>query len=157
MQASKHARFVRTQGIALTVPNTGSLNPFPMSKSARRLSFVLALLVGVMVSAPAVAAERGKGKRAPARKSAPRKTPPEVKVKTTSTVDSSEPGEGAQTSASPPSRGPTRIDFDDRLIQGQTNKSGAVYLYDRKELKQRSMVKVRETFREEIVDTVYDR
>jgi hypothetical protein len=53
-------------------------------------------------------------------------------------------------------RGPTRIDFDDRLIQGQTNKSGAVYLYDRKELKQRSMIKKRETFREEIVGAVYD-
>jgi hypothetical protein len=57
---------------------------------------------------------------------------------------------------SAPQRGPTRIDFDDRLIQGQTNKSGAVYLYDRKELKQRSMIKKRETFREEIVGAVYD-
>jgi hypothetical protein len=56
----------------------------------------------------------------------------------------------------PPQRGPTRIDFDDRLIQGQTNKSGAVYLYDRKELKQRSMIKKRESFREEIVGAVYD-
>src|SRR6266852_5856701 len=51
----------------------------------------------------------------------------------------------------PPTRGPTRIDFDDRLIQGQTNKSGAVYLYDRKELKTPSMIKKRESFREEIV------
>ena len=56
----------------------------------------------------------------------------------------------------PPQRGPTRIAFDARLIQGQTNKSGAVYLYDRKELKQRSMIKKRETFREEIVGAVYD-
>ena len=55
----------------------------------------------------------------------------------------------------PPSRGPTRIDFDDRLIQGQTNKSGAVYLYDRKELKTPSMIKKRESFREEIVATIY--
>jgi hypothetical protein len=56
----------------------------------------------------------------------------------------------------PPSRGPTRIDFDDRLIQGQTNKSGAVYLYDRKELKTSSMVKKRESFRDEILGSVYD-
>ena len=56
----------------------------------------------------------------------------------------------------PAPRGPTRIDFDDRLIQGQTNKSGSVYLYDRKELKQSSMVKKRESFREEIVGVVYD-
>ncbi|HVP61619.1 MAG TPA: hypothetical protein VMT11_13725 [Myxococcaceae bacterium] len=62
----------------------------------------------------------------------------------------------ASASGAPPQRGPTRIDFDDRLIQGQTNKSGAVYLYDRKELKQRSMIKKRESFREEIVGAVYD-
>jgi hypothetical protein len=58
--------------------------------------------------------------------------------------------------APPPSRGPSRIDFDDRLIQGQTNKSGAVYLYDRKELKNRSMIKTPDSFRQEIVGAVYD-
>lgn len=91
------------------------------------------------------------------RRSAPkRKAPTEVKVAppVNDPVQGSEP---AAQSGGAPSRGPTRIDFDDRLIQGQTNKSGAVYLYDRKELKQRSMVKVRESFREEIVQTVYDR
>jgi hypothetical protein len=55
-----------------------------------------------------------------------------------------------------PVRGPTRIDFDDRLIQGQSNKSGSVYLYDRKELKIRSMIKKRDSFREEIVGSLYD-
>ena len=58
--------------------------------------------------------------------------------------------------ATPGQRGPTRIDFDDRLIQGQRNTAGSVYLYDRKELKQRSMIKKRESFREEIVGVVYD-
>jgi len=62
----------------------------------------------------------------------------------------------ATASAAPGQRGPTRIDFDDRLIQGQRNTAGAVYLYDRKELKQRSMIKKRESFREEIVGVVYD-
>ncbi len=62
----------------------------------------------------------------------------------------------ASASAPPPSRGPARIDFDDRLIQGQTNKSGAVYLYDRKELKTRSMIRERESFRSETLSTVYD-
>jgi hypothetical protein len=62
----------------------------------------------------------------------------------------------ASSGGSPPQRGPTRIDFDDRLIQGQTNKSGAVYLYDRKELQVKSMVKRRESFRQEILSTVYD-
>lgn len=51
-------------------------------------------------------------------------------------------------------RGPTRIDFDDRLIQGQTNKSGAVYLFDRKELEVRSMVKQRTGFRDQIIKDV---
>jgi hypothetical protein len=55
-----------------------------------------------------------------------------------------------------PQRGPTRLDFDDRLIQGQTNRSGAVYLYDRKELKNRSMIKTPDSFRQQIVGAVYD-
>jgi len=86
----------------------------------------------------------------------------EVRVKQPA-KSSSEPAPSAPatasasaSNASPPTRGPTRIDFDDRLIQGQTNKSGAVYLYDRKELKTRSMVQKRETFRDEIVGSVYD-
>lgn len=54
-------------------------------------------------------------------------------------------------------RGPTRIDFDDRLIQGQTNKSGAVYLFDRKETGINSMVKRRKTFRNLTLSTIYDR
>jgi hypothetical protein len=62
----------------------------------------------------------------------------------------------AGAAAAAPSRGPARIDFDDRLIQGQTNKSGAVYLYDRKELKTRSMIRERESFRSETLSTVYD-
>src|SRR6516164_9024994 len=86
----------------------------------------------------------------------------EVRVKQPA-KSSSEPAPSAPatasasaSNASPPTRGPTRIDFDDRLIQGQTNKSGAVYPYDRKELKTRSMVQKRETFRDEIVGSVYD-
>ena len=66
------------------------------------------------------------------------------------------PAAAAGGTGATPQRGPTRIDFDDRLIQGQTNKSGAVYLYDRKELQTKSMVKKRETFRQEILSTVYD-
>jgi hypothetical protein len=69
---------------------------------------------------------------------------------------SGEAGSGPAASGAPPTRGPSRIDFDDRLIQGQTNKSGAVYLYDRKELKTTSMIKERESFRSETLSTVYD-
>jgi hypothetical protein len=47
-------------------------------------------------------------------------------------------------------RGPTRIDFDDRLLQGQTNKLGAVYLYQRRAPAQPSLLARRQGFREEI-------
>ncbi len=68
------------------------------------------------------------------------------------------PAPEAVAAASPSAtRGPTRIDFDDRLIQGQTNRSGSVYLYDRKELPLQSMVKKRLTFREQIVGSNYAR
>jgi len=81
--------------------------------------------------------------------------PAEVKLKPSTPAEADAPPATASASA-PPTRGPTRIDFDDRLIQGQSNKSGAVYLYDRKELKTRSMVKKRESFRDDIVTSVFD-
>lgn len=54
-------------------------------------------------------------------------------------------------------RGPTRIDFDDRLVQGQTNKSGAVVLFSRKATNISSMVKRRKSFRHLTLETIYDR
>ena len=87
---------------------------------------------------------------------ATKKKPAEVKLKPTPPAEAaSSPPAATAAAAAPPSRGPTRIDFDDRLIQGQSNKSGAVYLYDRKELKTRSMIKKRENFRDEILAAVY--
>jgi hypothetical protein len=47
-------------------------------------------------------------------------------------------------------RGPTRIDLDDRLLQGQTNKLGAVYLYQRRAPPQPSLLSRRTSFRDEI-------
>jgi hypothetical protein len=49
-------------------------------------------------------------------------------------------------------RGPARIEFDDRLVQGQTKKAGAVYLYDRKALVKAPLVKLKLSFRERIVE-----
>jgi len=60
-------------------------------------------------------------------------------------------GENVETQEQMATRGPTRLDFDDRLIQGQGNKIGAVYLYDRKNLPLRSMVHMRLNFRDQIV------
>lgn len=48
-----------------------------------------------------------------------------------------------------------RIEFDARLIQGQTAKAGAVYLFERASSNLRSMVKDRTSFRDKIVRTVF--
>ena len=53
-------------------------------------------------------------------------------------------------------RGPTRIDFDDRLIQGQTNKSGAVVLFSRKATDISSMVRRRKSFKHLTIRTIFD-
>jgi hypothetical protein len=103
----------------------------------------------------AVSSKSTTRKKSARKRAAEKKNAPEINAKAPEeTAETSRTS--ATASAPPPTRGPTRIDFDDRLIQGQTNKSGAVYLYDRKELKVRSMVKQRESFRDEIVGAVYD-
>ncbi|MFN0063858.1 MAG: hypothetical protein ACKVPX_15235 [Myxococcaceae bacterium] len=112
----------------------------------------LGLLVGVWGTDADAAPKRGA-------RVTKRRPEPRVRIKKEAPPKSAESDlvPVAASSAPPPSRGPTRIDFDDRLVQGQTNKSGSIYLYDRKELKTRSMVKMRDSFREEIVGSVYDR
>ncbi|MBS1153039.1 MAG: hypothetical protein H6Q89_4737 [Myxococcaceae bacterium] len=104
-------------------------------------------------SAALAAGKKKAAKAAPAAASAKREAPA-VNLNSRPPAGAVEPQ--ADSGGAAPTRGPTRIDFDDRLIQGQTNKSGAVYLYDRKELKTRSMIKKRESFREEIVGSLYD-
>jgi hypothetical protein len=51
-------------------------------------------------------------------------------------------------------RGMSRIEFDDRLIQGQTNKANAIYLFERRESALRSLLKKRTDFHEEIDETL---
>lgn len=109
-------------------------------------TFLLAVCVFVVVGEAGVC-HAGPKKKGPA-PAAAKKAGPAAPV-----ASEAPPAEGAP---APTVHGPSRIDFDDRLIQGQTNKSGAVYLYDRKELKIRSMVKKRENFRDEIVGSLYD-
>jgi hypothetical protein len=53
-------------------------------------------------------------------------------------------------------RGPTRIDFDDRLLQGQTNKLGAVYLYHRRAPAQPSLLARHGGFRGEIAHDILE-
>lgn len=108
------------------------------------LSALCALAVVVAFDANAAPRKKG-GKKTPA-----------ATAPATAPTPAPEAAPAADSGGAPGVRGPTRIDFDDRLIQGQTNKSGAVYLYDRKELKVRSMIKKRENFRDEIVGSLYD-
>ncbi|MBL8918907.1 MAG: hypothetical protein JNJ54_08625 [Myxococcaceae bacterium] len=112
------------------------------------------LLVGSLLLI-ATAAEAGPKKKGGAARPAPAAAPaaapsPAAEAAPAPAADASGGG------GAPGVRGPTRIDFDDRLIQGQSNKSGSVYLYDRKELKVRSMIKKRDNFRDEIVGSLYD-
>lgn len=107
----------------------------------------LALVAALLLASPAEAAAPKK-KPAAAAVKAP---PPPVEEKPA--APSAGPA-GAPTDVAVGPRGPTRIDFDDRLIQGQTNKSGAVYLFDRKELSVRSMVRQRTSFRDQIVKDI---
>jgi hypothetical protein len=123
--------------------------PFALSRRALVAALTLVLGFGAAASAeaakPKVRRQRTEGKR------------PSGEAALRAAKRATEAKEKEQASATPPpTRGPTRIDFDDRLIQGQTNRSGAVYLYDRKELKNPSMVRKRESFREEIVSSIYD-
>ena len=53
-------------------------------------------------------------------------------------------------------RGQTRVDFDDRLIKGQTTKAGSVYIYDRQEIDIRSLVRRGRSFRQRIIRTVFE-
>ncbi len=54
-------------------------------------------------------------------------------------------------------RGPTRIDFDERLIKGQTSKAGSVYIYDRQEIDIKSLVRRARSFKQKIIRTVFER
>lgn len=53
-------------------------------------------------------------------------------------------------------KGPTRVEFDDRLIKGQTTKTDSVYIYDRQEIEIRSLVNKTRSFRAKIIRTVFE-
>ncbi len=53
-------------------------------------------------------------------------------------------------------RGPTRVNFDERLIKGQTTKAGSVYIFDRQESEIRSLVDRKRSFRKKIIRTVFE-
>ena len=52
--------------------------------------------------------------------------------------------------------GQQRIDFDERLIKGQTAKAGGVYLFDRKQIDGEILVRRSRLFRQRIIRTVFE-
>ena len=52
--------------------------------------------------------------------------------------------------------GPTRVNFDERLIKGQTTKAGSVYIFDRQESEIRSLVDRKRKFRDKIIRTIFE-
>jgi hypothetical protein len=129
-----------------------------MPSSSKRISLELLLLLAVVVGlSPARAraedkhhkgAHAAKPAHAKAAAKAPAKRHVEGEVKSAPKPAPAEPApEEAMTT-----RGPARLDFDDRLVQGQSNKAGAIFLYDRKSLPLRSMVHTRTNFRDQIED-----
>lgn len=48
-----------------------------------------------------------------------------------------------------------RVEFDGRLIEGQTAASGAIYLFERLPSELRSMVTERRSYRREVLETLY--
>jgi hypothetical protein len=131
------------------------------------LRLLVIALAGSFLLTPAIADAAQKKPAAATKKKPPvrkRSTPPKkaatAKKNAPAIPPPTEEKKGAADSDLVPAtdlRGPTRLDFDDRLIQGQTNKSGAVYLFDRKETGISSMVKRRKSFRDLTIHTVYDR
>lgn len=63
--------------------------------------------------------------------------------------DAPEPGRSADSAAS--LKRAQHLEFDERLIVGQSLKSGAIYLFERKDSEIQSMVKIRNDFREELL------
>lgn len=53
-------------------------------------------------------------------------------------------------------RGPTRVNFDDRLIKGQTAKAGSVYIFERQQIAIPSLVNRKRVFRPLIIKTVFE-
>jgi hypothetical protein len=118
-----------------------------MLRTIQRLCFALLLSGAALYAAGARAEHR---KHAPSHHHRPERGRRHVE-------GSVEDAPKAKTAEAPPAeqmttRGPARLDFDDRLVQGQSNKAGAIFLYDRKNLPLRSMVRTRTNFRDEIED-----
>lgn len=116
----------------------------------RALRFLLVLAVVTSAATSLAARPKKKSPPPPAAKVEPAPKPePAPTPKTTTTRTTAESEEAGR-------RGPARIEFDDRLVQGQTNKANAIYLFERRESSMRSLLKKRTNFHDEIDEMLED-
>lgn len=115
------------------------------------LAFVLSSASLLLAPSPAHANEPRSRSSVALKKKGSKATPPAK-----SAAERPPPAPRPEATPLPEVRGPTRVDFDDRLVQGQTNTIGAVFLFDRKAASIDSMVRRRKSFRERTLETIYD-
>lgn len=114
----------------------------------------IALSVALLIAAAPAAAAPRKKKTTPSSQTAP--TPKAPKADPDPSPSSSPAGGGATAGDAGARRGPSRIEFDDRLVQGQTNKANAIYLFERRESALRSLLKKRSNFHAEMDEMLED-
>lgn len=94
-----------------------------------------------------VRAAKVRGESKPAVPPSPPASAPEARVEETPAANKAEDERELR-------RG-ERVEFDGRLIEGQTAASGAIYLFERLPSELRSMVAERRSYRQEILETLY--
>ena len=118
--------------------------------SHRVLSIVGALgLSALLLSSSTAAAAKPNKRAAKPAAAAPKAEPAPTKADAAPAGNS---GDGEDAGR----RGPARIEFDDRLVQGQTNKANAMFLFERRESALRSLLKKRTNFHDEIDEMLED-
>jgi hypothetical protein len=139
--------FVLPEGIALAIPKDPPPKPEIQTPDSGELR---------------VARRRRRRRRRPTRRrrrrTRPRPTPrpaPEPAAAATPDSDLSNNTAKGGSNVDPGAlRRGGRVEFDGRLVQGQTAKSGAIYLFARKRSELKSMVEERTNYRKEILRTV---
>jgi len=114
---------------------------------------ILLALAGFVLAAASPAEAAPRKKRTPSAQTAPTPKPATGKTPEAEAAPSASAGGGEATGGR---RGPSRIEFDDRLVQGQTNKANAIYLFERRESALRSLLKKRTNFHEEMDEMLED-
>ncbi|MBI2374604.1 MAG: hypothetical protein HYV07_11470 [Deltaproteobacteria bacterium] len=119
-----------------------------------RLTLCFVLLAFPVTSTVAFAAPPKKAAPAASKKKKPGKPPEASPGKKPDASTEPDPGAPPGGEGDEIQRG-ERVEFDARLIQGQTAKAGAVYLFERASSNLRSMVHQRAAMRDKIVATVF--